>query len=513
MWVLWLCIFQQDPSAHWDLPVEGLFPVPLVDLSHLEKPVQEQLDQVKLSIVDFKLEGDKTLNELGQAFGTAGGYFQAYELNATALACYKNAILLQPARFEWVYLMACVYRQEGLNELALHYFQEAGLLLRQDYPALLVQMGQMFFLENKLDLAKSAFEKALTLNPQSAASHAGLGEIALQNEQWQSALEHYQTALSLVPQANRLNYGLGLAYRGLGQMDEAKKYLALAGKVGIREPDPLLDSIETLKVSVSNYLAEGKKAFAAGRFQDAAAQFSALLQLDGANAEGWLNLGAAFSEMGNYESALQAFSRAESLNPDLQTLPYNRGLTALRRGDVVLAESQFAIAWGRNPKDELAGLYLAQSKIQLQKPTEAEAIYRQLLTDLKSASAALGLINLLLDQNRLPEVARCIQSLPNELILGYFPLAHTCGRFLAAVPDRTLRDGSRALLLLVDQADSENYEVHQTLAMVQAELGNCEQALMEQERAIELAQKAGSADLVDQLKRGLAHFAQSPCRP
>jgi len=67
---------------------------------------------------------------------------------------------------------------------------------------------------------------------------ARLGELAVVEKQYQTAVYFLTLALQRLPDANRLHYSLGLAYRGLGDKEKARAHLAKRGSVGVKTPDP-----------------------------------------------------------------------------------------------------------------------------------------------------------------------------------------------------------------------------------------------------------------------------------
>ena len=88
-------------------------------------------------------------------------------------------------------------------------------------------------------------------------------------------------------------------------------------------------------------------------------------------------------------------------------------------------------------------------------------------------------------------------------------------RLLAACPDRSLRDGARAVELAVAvwkvQPSAANAA---TVAMANAEKGDCAEAARWQEIAIEEAGRTGPADAIPGMKETLAAYEKgAPCRP
>ena len=76
--------------------------------------------------------------------------------------------------------------------------------------------------------AKNAYNKAIELDPFSAKSHIGLGTVALTRSSFDGAVIHFQKAVGLAPNDEMGSFGLGLAFQGLGEVNEANKWIASA---------------------------------------------------------------------------------------------------------------------------------------------------------------------------------------------------------------------------------------------------------------------------------------------
>jgi glycosyltransferase involved in cell wall biosynthesis len=75
---------------------------------------------------------------------------------------------------------------------------------------------------------KNAYNKAVNIDPFSAKSHIGLGTVALTRNSFDGAVIHFQKAVSLAPNDEMGSFGLGLAFQGLGEINEANKWIANA---------------------------------------------------------------------------------------------------------------------------------------------------------------------------------------------------------------------------------------------------------------------------------------------
>jgi rhomboid protease GluP len=84
-----------------------------------------------------------------------------------------------------------------------------------------VELGMLFLNQNRPQDAKAAFTQVLAQDANNADAHFGLG-LALASEQNdQAAIEEYKVAARLDPQANGINYNLGISYARLKMYDDA----------------------------------------------------------------------------------------------------------------------------------------------------------------------------------------------------------------------------------------------------------------------------------------------------
>ena len=76
--------------------------------------------------------------------------------------------------------------------------------------------------------AKNSSNRAIEMDPFSAKSHIGLGTVALTRNSFDGAVIHFQKAVSLAPNDEMASFGLGLAFQGLSELNEANKWISNA---------------------------------------------------------------------------------------------------------------------------------------------------------------------------------------------------------------------------------------------------------------------------------------------
>lgn len=86
-------------------------------------------------------------------------------------------------------------------------------------------IGDCFVKLGDANSGKSAYNKALELDPFSAKAQIGLGTVALTRNSYDVAVIHFQRAVSVGLNDEMANLGLGLAFEGLGELGEATKWV------------------------------------------------------------------------------------------------------------------------------------------------------------------------------------------------------------------------------------------------------------------------------------------------
>ncbi len=83
-------------------------------------------------------------------------------------------------------------------------------------------LGQIAVIEEKTDIARDYYQRALAVEPENAVVHYNLGSLYLSQQKAQEALLHLQTATRLRPDYIKAWHNLALAYKSLSQRDAAK---------------------------------------------------------------------------------------------------------------------------------------------------------------------------------------------------------------------------------------------------------------------------------------------------
>ncbi len=509
------CGRSTPPTEKHSAPEEesaGLVPIPIPDLSTLDKLVQQQIHDRQAALRAVQQKPDVPADKLASAFGDMGMYYHTYEFYDAAEACYRNAHQLAPKVFAWSYYLGQLYRHEAEPEKAVAMF-ESALVQKPDSVAALVALAETHLLANQPDRADTWFKKALERDASCAAAMAGRGKIAASRRDFAAAVEHFEAALKAQPNADAIHYSLAMAYRSLGNRAEAAAHLKKRGKVAARVADPLMAELKRLRTGGRFFEQRGVSSGEAGDLAAAMRDLHKAIEADPENATARANLGTALGLSGQTEAAIEAFREALRLDPKYVLAHFNLAVLLNRQGASDEAVKHFRQAIQRDPQYLDAHLGLADLLVTLEDhETAAEHYARVIKIDPAHADARLKQAIALSRAGRYAEAqqrlleARAV--LPESMIL-----AHAMARLLAACPDQNIRDGPRALQFALAVFKNRKSVKHaETVAMAYAELGNYAEAKRWQMQALTVAQQK-QVDALPRLRANLALYEDGkPCR-
>jgi Flp pilus assembly protein TadD len=488
----------------------GLSPVPLPRLDGLEPAVSDQIREQHRSFIDLTA-GKPATRALAEAYGSMGQLLHAYEFLEGAEASYRNASRLAPDEGRWPHLLGFLCQQTGRLDEAADFYREASRLQPGDRAAA-AHLGAVYLGLNRLSEAGQQFRSITEIFP--AVARQGLGEVALREGKFADAIEHLAVALQRAPQASSIHYSLAMAYRGLGRMDQAQSHLRQRGPGELRPADPIVDGLQTLVRGERAHVIRGRRAFEAGRFDEAADAFRKAVAVSPTSVAARVNLGMALAQTGDAVGAREHLEAALRLDADNVTAHAGLGMLLLRLGNDVEAADHLRAAFRRSSNEAGVNNALIQVLMRLGRDDEAiDILARAGSFSGDDEDALLRLSILLSDRERYREAIELL----NESQLQ-FPdrprTTTTLARLLAAVPDVSLRDGRRALALATRLYESQPLPVHgETVALALAELGRCEEASAWLQRAVEQAQRDGDASSSTRLSSQAPRYRTTPCRP
>ncbi len=276
--------------------------VPAPDLSQAEEAVRQQIEDKRAELETLSASADRP--RLGEAYGDLGLIYLTYSFVEAAGVCFDNARDLDGDNPRWPYIQGYLHQIQGELEEASAAFDRA-LALEADDPAALIRLGTVRLELGARDQARSHFERALALDPESAAAFDGLGKVAAADGDPARAVDSFERALQLQPKASSVHHALGLAYRRLGDLDQAKHHLARGGDAPVLFSDPFLSEVTEIGRSADFFLVLGAQAFSEDRYEQAEVHYRKALELQPADFTARKALGFCLEKLGDIDAAVE----------------------------------------------------------------------------------------------------------------------------------------------------------------------------------------------------------------
>ena len=489
-----------------------LLPVVLPDLGRAHGLVEAQLREAYAALMGLPSA------RRAEAYGELGKLLMAGEYLDEAERCFRNAHVLAPDGFRWLYYLGHVFRSTGRLTEAVEYFERA-LRLRPDDLAARTWLGQVHIDAGRPEAAEPHLARARALHPDTPAVLFQLGRAAAARRDYASAVAFFEDALRLDPAATAIRYPLAMAYRGLGDVDKAQAYLDGGGGragdgAGVTLPDPLMAEVNAALRSPQVHWDLGLVAGARDDWPEAVRQFREAARLGPDLPVVRLNLGLALNRTGDARAALDQLEEAVRLDPRLAAAHFAMGTLYERSGRDQEAMERYTLASTHDPNHAEAHLRLADTLRRTDRIETSLAPYRRAVElEPDWREARFGEAMVLVRLARYPEALRRLRAAmdlhPGE---PAFPLA--VARLLAAAPDARVRDGTEALVLA--RAVEETHKttaVAETMAMALAELGRFAEAVEWQRAAMAGAAAGGQAGASQRMATNLALYRLGrPCR-
>jgi len=162
-------------------------------------------------------------------------------------------------------------------------------------------VGNTLLNQRRVDEAVEHFQKALALQSESAAFHAGLGSAFYQKRRMDEAIIEYQKALEIKPDFAEAHNNLGYSLLQIGRVNEAITHFQRTLEI---KPD-FAETHKTL----------GDSLLQMGRVDEAIVHYRKATELRPGLVEAYNNLGNAFCRKGMAAEAMAYYQKAIELQP------------------------------------------------------------------------------------------------------------------------------------------------------------------------------------------------------
>jgi tetratricopeptide (TPR) repeat protein len=279
--------------------------IPLPDLTATEAPIVAAVHHARGVVRDDP--------NSAAAWGALGDRYYVHEWFLEAAVCYRRAEQLQPEMFDWSYLQGHSLLSEARAAESLEAFDRA-LAIESRYAPSHVVYGQAMQHLGREDEARSHFVLASRLDPTSSHAELGLGQLAMGAGDFQAALDHLKEALRRRPDHGEAHHAIARTYAALGDREMAEYHAERTRELPKITPKP--DSIAVPNVEAVGSVAleiSGRSYLAAGRYDLAARQFLAALEINPECQPCYAYLGAMLTHRGHWDEALEMLREAERL--------------------------------------------------------------------------------------------------------------------------------------------------------------------------------------------------------
>lgn len=461
-------------------------PMPPINLENQDRSVRDAIEAARGEFDQVAAQTDDPVR-LGYAYATLGRWYHAHGLVEAATASYRNALALAGDQSEWHYLLAILLSSQGQFASAREHLTRS-LDLDPLYPPALIRRARIDLQDGRLDEAASDLNRALQLRPESAAAMAEKGHLALELGKHEDAVDWLTKALEIDPAANQLRGPLAIAYRNLGDQDQASRQREMSGTLAPAVVDPVLASVSALSRSSQYYFESGIEALQRGHSDQGIELLERAVELNPEDGHYLEVLARQLFELGKMEAAAARFNEFLELDPDQAVGLYYLGRIALYSDQGEVAERLFKRALALKPGNRNLEEWLARSLLVQQAFDQAADRYQSLADHSDGEDRVYALY---WQGMSLIGAGRCAQSAPvlesalreSEQLHGWGLLA--LARVHAACPDFDQADPQQALLWAARLYEANHgVETAATMAMVHAALGQFEDAVGYQAEAL-----------------------------
>ena len=373
------------------------------------------------------------------ASGSVAMILHAYDQFDVAETWYRRAQQLDPAAFDWAYLLGVVQAERGRNDDAARSLRGAAEK-QPRYLAARLKLAEVLLARGEVDASAALYDEMLKEHPEAPQAHYGRGRVDAVRGRPAAAVERFRRATELFAGFGAAYYALGLAYRDLGQVEDARSALRLYETHRLEAPpldDPVLARVRQLKTGPPARLAEGVRLGNAGDVEGSIREHEAALEGDASLAQAHANLISLYGRAHRWDKAEEHYRAAVALAPGLAEAHYDYGVVLVEQRRPREAAEAFERALAINPNYATAHNNLGNMLEADGRGAEAESHYRAAIAnDPTYRLARFNLGRLLVAQRRHAEA---IAELEKTLV----PEDGETPRYLYALAAAWVRAGDR----------------------------------------------------------------------
>jgi tetratricopeptide (TPR) repeat protein len=191
------------------------------------------------------LQLDTEVRSSPRSFDRVGKLAMTYHANqrfSEASACYRLAAELSPADYRWPYYLAILNEASGDEEQAAKLLNHVTQL-EPSYVHAWARLGNLLRRSSRIVEAKSAFSRAIDLDPAHPYARLGLGRIAANQGSWEKVIQTLEPTLKSHPLFAPAQRLVSRAYVQLGRKPPSEDNHATQVPIEDVIDEPLLDAL------------------------------------------------------------------------------------------------------------------------------------------------------------------------------------------------------------------------------------------------------------------------------
>ncbi len=291
----------------------------------IERTVREVTDDPRNASQWFKLGLVYEANKLFALAATC--YDQSLHFNDRESRCWYHLGLVRASQHELEQAIAAVIRVTELDPT---------------YAPAHWRLGLWQLDHANLDLAKTHFRQALTIDAQASAAWVGLAQVHLQRGEHQAAMEVLLSFLGSAKTTRNVLYAnrlLATAYQRLGRADEAQAALRRGRNGEADWTDPWQRELLDYRPAFGARMRKANKALERNRFDEALALYRQLHREQPDNPKVLTKLGIALGKMRRFDESISSLNEAVALDPNDYVAHLNLGYSFAYKSRLAPAEA------------------------------------------------------------------------------------------------------------------------------------------------------------------------------
>ena len=285
--------------------------------SDIDIPEPADLDLVEekplLKAIENAQKAVRQSPNTADVWGQLGHVYLSHGWEVPAIPCYRQASVLAPNEFKWLYFLGRLTKQRQ-PEVAVKHLTRA-LTLNAAYAPAHLYLASALRILGRFDEAQQHLGRAKQLQPNNPFSELWLGEIALARQQVKLARTHLERALRLNPEQSEAHALMAQVAIALGDTPSAKQHAQAA-----RHPsqyaelvDPLWWDVLQAGVTAALYAERGRRYMSEGDYARAVAEFEPIISDEQKDIKVWFDYGASLLYTARHPEALAVFEHLLSL--------------------------------------------------------------------------------------------------------------------------------------------------------------------------------------------------------